>query len=79
MSKYARIDISGLFYTREDCDKILKNHNYILEIFSGDKFVGYSQYERPIWILKERVVFGYGVTYKKKIYRILNSKEIGID
>lgn len=79
MNKYAKIDISGLFYSKNDCEKILQGHNYILEIHNGDKFIGYSQYERPIWILKENVISGYGVTYKKKVYRILNSKEIGID
>ena len=79
MNKYAKIDISGLFYSKNDCKKILQGHSYILEIHNGEKFVGYSQYERPIWILKENVIPGYGATYKKKVYRIINSREIGID
>ena len=79
MKKYAKIDISGLFYSKNDCVQVHQGHSYQLEINNGDKFIGYSQYERPVWILKENVVSGYGVTYKKKIFRILNYKDLGLD
>ncbi len=78
-NKFAKIDISGISYTRNDCEKILPGKNYILEIQKNARFVDYSQYERPIWILKDNIVRGYGVTYKKKVYRVLNSKELGLE
>jgi hypothetical protein len=77
--QYAKIDINGIFYTKNDCEKILSNKKFILEIQKSGSFVSYSEFERPVWILKESIVKGYGVTYKKKIYRIINAMDIGLD
>ena len=51
-NKFAKIDISGISYTKNDCEKILPGKSYILEIQKNGRFVDYSQFERPIWILK---------------------------
>ena len=80
MSKlYAKIDINGIFYTKNDCEKILSDKKFILEIQKSGSFFSYSEFERPVWILKESIVKGYGVKKKKNIYRILNSMEIDLD
>ena len=77
--KFAKIDISGISYTKNDCEKIVPGRSYILEIQKNGRFVDYSQYERPLWILKDKIIKGYGVTYKKKVYRVLNSKDFGLE
>ena len=47
-NKFAKIDISGISYTKNDCEKILPGKSYILEIQKNGRFVDYSQFERPI-------------------------------
>ena len=70
--KFAKIDISGISYTKNDCEKIVPGRSYILEIQKNGRFVDYSQYERPLWTLKDKIVKGYGVTYKKKVFKSFN-------
>ena len=78
--KYLKIDLNSIAFDKSDAIPFNnKGRQYQIQIQKGGEHIKFTENPRPLRKIDQKLGGGYGVVYKKEVYKIINQEDIEIE